>query len=281
MKRGGSFGGRLALALVGAIVTPIVAYILETINPLEGAAPAGGDPAAGVVETAPPFGQVAHNGDWTPVIRDFGGVEMVQVPPGCFRMGSTSQRDQRPVHQVCFYAPFWIDRYEITETQYGSAPLSAARAPVARMPRVWLRWMDVYEHCEKRGARLPTEAEWEYAARGPDSLTYPWGNDFNGTRLVYLERTPGLVGSKNNGASWVGALDMAGNVSEWVNSAYLPYPFSVSDGREGSTNNYPQRVQRGGSFDYGASETFTTFYRREGHYAGNQVNTGGRCALSA
>ena len=108
----------------------------------------------------------------------------------------------------------------------------------------------------RASSRLPTEVEWEYAARGPDNLVFPWGNTFDGSRLNYCDFTcqyPGAdtnyddgysttapVGSYPDGASWVGALDMAGNVWEWVSTILLPYPYSPDDGREVSAGQETQ-----------------------------------------
>jgi formylglycine-generating enzyme required for sulfatase activity len=84
-------------------------------------------------------------------------------------------------------------------------------------PRACLNWFEAEAYARWRGGQLPTEAQWEYAARGPESFIYPWGNDFD---IEKTNLTGGLgtkpVGSYPAGASWVGALDMAGNVMEWV-----------------------------------------------------------------
>ena len=113
-----------------------------------------------------------------------------------------------------------------------------------------IRQNEAEAFCAKRGARLPTETEWEYAARGPDDLIYPWGNTWDASKAVYSGNSDNQtadVGSKPGGASWVGALDMSGNVWQWTSSLYKPYPYNETDGREDQTV-IGTRVARGGSW---------------------------------
>lgn len=165
------------------------------------------------------------------------------------------RRDERPEHEVCFDQAYWIDRTEVTNAQYGSE----GHFTGADRPRENLLWSEARDFCVRRGARLPTEAEWEYAARGPDGLLYPWGDTLELSRLVFDRNTPAQtadVGSRPAGASWVGALDMAGNVFEWVSSIYARYPYDASDGREDQNDTTSPRVYRGGNqsyLDYAAS----------------------------
>lgn len=210
------------------------------------------------------FMPVTRNADWTPVEREFDGVTMVLVPVGCFDMGSKERDDEQPVHEQCFDQPFWIDKYEVTQAQFrrlggrqaNTSYFSGDNRPVER-----ITWFEARDFCELRDVRLPTEAEWEYAARGPNNLVYPWGNTWNANNAILggdtSEKTAN-VGSRPGGASWVRTLDMAGNVWEWTNSLYEPYPYNVDDGRERDSgiDTRVLRVLRGGSFD------FTSYYLR-------------------
>jgi iron(II)-dependent oxidoreductase len=175
---------------------------------------------------------------------------MVKVPAGCFMMGhEAGRRDEHPVTKVCFSQPYWIDRYEVTNQQYGSS----GNFQGDKHPRENLTWFEARDFCVRRNSRLPTEAEWEYAARGPDNLIYPWGNDFDTARLIFdgiSDNKTFDVGSRPEGVSWVGALDMAGNVWEWVSSLYKPYPYSATDGREDKDDTTSTRVYRGGIHSY-------------------------------
>jgi serine/threonine protein kinase len=194
---------------------------------------------------------VTSNNQWTPVTQTFDGVEMVLVPAGCFMMGSTDEQidyamtlyenaerswyeNEQPVNEICFDEPFWIDRYEVTNEQHGSTGCTNSSLH-ANQPRNCISWFDARDYCEGMGGRLPTEAEWEYAARGPDNLIYPWGNDFVADNVVYEGKSRGktaAVGSKPGGISWVGAYDLSGNLWEWTSTSHYEH----------------SRVLRGGSF---------------------------------
>jgi formylglycine-generating enzyme required for sulfatase activity/tRNA A-37 threonylcarbamoyl transferase component Bud32 len=201
---------------------------------------------------------------WT---RPADGMVMVYVPSGEFEMGSMEGWDnEQPVHIVALDS-FWMDRTEVTNAQYrscveaGDCELPSSRRSSTRdeyygnsayddYPVMYINWHRARTYCEWAGARLPTEAEWEYAARGPDSLVYPWGDSPPSDTLVnccgYVGDTT-RVGSYPDGASWCGALDIAGNVREWVADWYGEYPSERLVSPTGPSSG-ELRVLRGGSW---------------------------------
>lgn len=229
---------------------------------------------------------VTANDQWQPVVRTFDGVEMALVPASRFMMGfDGGLHEEQPVHEVCIEHPFWLDMTEVTVAEYARflngqdepvesledwldflwSPLYEPTVQLTRLDDRWMplpgqvnrplqsvRWLGAEIFCGWRSARLPTEAEWEYAARGPDSLYYPWGNEFvreNVVRVINRTVLPD-VGSNLSGASWVGALDMSSSLFEWVNSIYRPFPYSAADGREVSSmiDDTSDRVFRGSAW---------------------------------
>lgn len=225
----------------------------------------------------------SSNAEWQPLVQEFDGVAMVLVPAGCFMMGSDDgEENEQPVHEVCIETPFWIDRYEVSNEQFdvfeGQAE-QRSNLTAPELPREQIGWSEARDFCALRGARLPTEAEWEFAARGPDALIYPWGNTFEGANIVYGENSGGdtaPVTSRPGGVSWVGAYNMSGNVWEWTSSLYAPYPYDDGDGRERDSvsRGDTRRVLRGGSVHYGAEGLRATV--REG--LNPSTTTGFRCA---
>ncbi len=200
------------------------------------------------------------NGNWKIIypngfVQEFNGVEMVLVAKGCFMMGSNDNTaDEKPVHEQCFDAPFWIDKTEVTNAQFGSIGCEEYSSE-PNQPRNCVTWFEARDFCEARDARLPTEREWEYAARGVANWVYPWGDEFVADNAVFSENSGGktaTVSSRPGGSSWVGALDMSGNLWEWTSSWYAGYPYAEDDGREdlvnsSNNNEYTYRVLRGGS----------------------------------
>lgn len=198
---------------------------------------------------------VSANGDWLPYYEAINGVPMALVPAGCFTMGSEiGADDEMPPHEVCFERPFWIDLTEVTNQQfeaYGGVAASDASWQDFEQPRDSVDWFEAAAFCALRGARLPSEAEWEYAAAGPDSLIYPWGDNLRLEDVVWDAQGARIAGSEPAGDSWVGASDLAGNLWEWVNDWYgdrsyegLTQPLINPLGPEVGTH----RVRRGGSF---------------------------------
>lgn len=152
-----------------------------------------------------------------------------------------------PAHEVCLSAGYWIDKFEVTNAAYqafidaggyetqalwsakgwnwkekvGKAigiPVTCDTADKPDHPRACITWYEAEAYATWRGGELPTEAQWEYAARGPESRLFPWGNEWNAAKANVTDATGTVaVGSHPDGVSWVGAHDMAGNVMEWVN----------------------------------------------------------------
>lgn len=235
---------------------------------------------------------VYRNNDWSPVEQNINGVPMVLVPAGCFNMGGNNQADEAPIHQQCFDMPFWIDKYEITRSAYqecvdaGACDTVSTRSGLSAdtQPVTYIQFYQINNYCQWRGAYLPDEREWEYAARGPDNLKYTWGNTWQEGYAAYGDNsdTAMPVGSYPNGVSWVGAHDMLGNVWEFTSSGYeegrITYPYdSTASLHSLETLNPRPRAIRGGSYQWGAQYIYT--YNRSYSYIGStDFDIGGRCA---
>lgn len=182
-----------------------------------------------------------------------------------------AENDEKPAHVVQEDA-FWIDQVEVTNGMYSLCVAAGACRPPAKFnsdnrasyfdslefrdyPVVYVRWADAEAYCTWAARRLPTEAEWERAARGDDMRTYPWGDELPSQAYVNFNNYVGdtsRVGSYAAGASPFGALDMAGNVWEWVADLYKAdyYEASIDTNPNGpaETRGLYVRVIRGGSF---------------------------------
>jgi len=204
-------------------------------------------------------------------ITDTKGMSMMLVPAGEYTMGSESgYDDERPVHTLSI-DNFYIDKYEVTNLFYKAcvdagvceSPMDLVHYGNSRYnnhPVVFVNWYMASTYCAWRGARLPTEAEWEKAARGDDRRIYSWGNDFDSTRAnVFLSglSDTNAVGMYESGKSPFGVYDLTGNVGEWTSSLYQSYPYNPDDGREDQIST-DERVIRGGSFGNSDIDTRTT-----------------------
>lgn len=211
------------------------------------------------------------------LISPIDGMPQVYVPAGNLRMGGldihADKGDELPVHTVSF-DEFWIDKLELTNAMY----MLCVQAETCSSPKDWatntrpqyfnveaykdypvvhVTWEQANIYCSWANRRLPTEAEWERAARGDDFRNFPWGDEPASDKYVNFNNLVGdtsRVGSYTAGASPFGALDLAGNIWEWVfdlyaNEYYKNSPEHNPLGPE--TNNTYQRVIRGGSYQDG------------------------------
>lgn len=192
------------------------------------------------------------------------GIEFIRIPAGEFSMGDpTADEDARTVHKVSL-SGFWLARYEVTVEQYGRfLKVSGRREPnhwtnarlnKPQQPVIGVTYEDAVEFCRWAGGRLPTEAEWEYAARGTDGRRYPWGNSPPDPMRASYHLDVGFgatkpVGAAEMGAGPFGALDQAGNVFEWCADWYAPdtYTRAARQNPQGPPSG-ELRVIRGGGW---------------------------------
>jgi formylglycine-generating enzyme required for sulfatase activity len=233
------------------------------------------------------------------------------VPAGTFWMGSPDgegQADEHPQHQVTL-AAFCMKTTEVTVSEY-AACVTAGGCPPAPTTVMWANisnedrtkrsafcnagkadrdshpincvdWNHATGYCTWSGGSLPTEEQWEYAARGPDGRIYPWGNDAPSSQLCW-KRAPGdvpvwlgtcPVGAFVNGASPFGLHDMAGNVWEWTSSPYCPYQNASCESAE--------RVNRGGRWQDSDPSQVRSAFRLRGDVTLRNVSLGLRCVRSS
>jgi formylglycine-generating enzyme required for sulfatase activity len=244
------------------------------------------------------------------LVTDARGVPMALVPAGSFEMGGeNSGQDGWPIHTVTLDA-FYIDQYEVTNARFATflneqsedaevvVALSLAACDWFHIERrdgawqvddgcadlavVWATWDEARAYCEWRGARLPTEAEWEKAARGTDGREYPWGQGIDCTVANYGDCVGDVmpVGSYPKGISPYGAYDMAGNVWEWVNDWYQKdYYGSAPSNNPPGPSSGSDRVRRGGAWS-NSPGYLRTMDRGSSPPAWRHSNLGFRCAVS-
>jgi len=234
---------------------------------------------------------------------------IVYVPAGEFLMGSDAgDIDERPQRRVYLDA-FEIDRYEVTNVQYRQFLLVTGHdAPQrwpdryvhklpdrdpdwhdtmyppgeAMYPVVGVNWQDATDYCAWAGKRLPTEAEWEKAARGTGGRVYSWGDPWDASKANVREAGIGYtqpVGSYSAGASPYGALDMTGNAWEWVADLYdrQYYPYAPDRNPQGPPSGTGERILRGGAWDSSPDHARVS-YRNATHCFGPNFRVGFRCA---
>ena len=238
---------------------------------------------------------------------------MVSIPAGEFTMGRDSgPKDESPAHKL-FLPAFHIDRNLVTAGEY--AKFIQEKGPTGPKGEMYLdaadpdalvhnrggKWLpkEGFEHhpvgemsrhgaaayCAWAGKRLPSEAEWEKAARGTDGRLYPWGNDLPRADLAFIGGYRGQtvpVGRFPKGASAYGVLDMAGQVWEWTRSIYKPYPYDPKDGREqpAPTDTVVARGGHSGSGPEGLASTSREAVDA-GRAATGHAYIGFRCASDA
>lgn len=250
-----------------------VAVILELFTCLQAYLPGAAKPPAAQAP-AP----MAPASDDRIIVNGKDGSILVKVPAGKFSMGSDGYDiDEKPAHAVTL-PDYYIGRYEVTNGQYEQFVRQSSHRGEPfwrdyagpgreRYPVVCVSWADAAAYCRWAGLRLPTEEEWEKAARGTDGRKLPWGNDWNVNRCSNWAITDGKliavrldfksghgplpVGMIPEGASPYGALDMAGNVWEWCDGWYRPYP---GNSYRSPFFNKKYRVVRGGSWDHDGTD---------------------------
>ena len=182
--------------------------------------------------------------------------EMVLVPAGEYTIGNNDKdlvtkdySNAYPEHKVTLPA-FWIDKYEVTNSEYLDFSINTSyiaegekegktwrtffSPEKAKVPVVYITWKDAEAYCKALGKRLPTEEEWEAAARGPEAFRFPWGNEWEPGRTNTLEagyRVPVDIGTFDD-VSPFGVHDMFGNVQEWTASQYKAYPKNPKSGAQ-------------------------------------------------
>ena len=220
--------------------------------------------------------------------------EMVFIPEGSFIMGSDASEEESPPHEVYLDA-FYMDKYEVTNAQYeifwrstGHRPPLTSGKPgfdAPDQPATGVSWEDAVDYAAWAGKRLPTEAEWEKAARGTDSRSYPWGDHWSEAKCQASGKNtlsgPARVGSHPKGVSPFGCHDMAGNVWEWCADWFSTDYYDQSEEKNPKgPQDGSRHVLRGGGWESRPNEVKTT-YRQGGCPDGGYRCAGFRCVKDA
>jgi serine/threonine-protein kinase len=319
ISENGKLNPQIVVAVIGGLVTIIIALFsfppfIRLFEPKESPTPTPVN-TTDVQSTAEPTitESSALTATTVPSVETNDlGADMVLIPAGEFIMGSDNgDANETPAH-VVYLDSYYIDKTEVTNAAYKlcvrdgvcQSPIQITsrtraqyygNAQFDNYPVLYIDWGMARTYCDWRGARLPTEAEWEKAARGENSFIYSWGDEFACHKGNFDDENqiddyvvPGgpncdgypdtaPVHSYPAGASSYGVLDMNGNVWEWVNSQAQAFPYIADDGRE-SPNSDSLRVVKGGAFT--ANDYFSRSSNRRflSPVTADDV-TGFRCAM--
>ena len=220
------------------------------------------------------------------------GGKLVWVPAGEFLMGTApgqGKEDTHPAHRVRISQGFWLGQCTVTNAQYRrycqatGVTFPAESTEGDDHPVVYVIWSEAQAYCQHYGLSLPTEAQWEWAARGAEGRLYPWGNEWDEQKCCnYANHGPQgktyPVGSFPQGAAWCGALDLAGNVWQWCRDWYAADYYARAPGTDPpGPDAGDQRVERGGSW-YGNAEGCRSTFRCPFDPTYRVSNLGFRCA---
>jgi len=236
--------------------------------------------------------------------RETDNMMMVYVPAGTFNMGRDANYTGAtgnvvPIHSVTL-SGYWIDMYPVTNSHYAQCVAAGICSKPSEMgsfkretyygddqykfyPVVFISWKDADIYCRWAGVKLPTEAQWEFAARGPKNNLYPWGNyQPLETQTNYGQNIgdTSQVNAYPDGRSWVGAFDMAGNVWEYTGDWYDSYPSDPAQDPTGPRTG-TRRVARGGSFNDSYYAIMSTSRNRIDQDFDNRPLFGFRCVVEA
>lgn len=283
-----SISWKIGVAAASSIVILIVVIVAAT-SLLKGRRQTSPESSTQVNPSATPTVVAATTTATSNTINPPNG--MVYIAGGTFKMGRDDGDEyERPTHNVTV-APFYIDRYEVTCEQYATFIEATGQPPPstwvngryassdARKPVTGVNWTEANAYAQWAGRRLPTEEEWEFAARGLDGRLYAWGNDWrtdvvnaNGSQRRFEE-----AGSRPDNVSPFGVYDMIGNAWEWTSSNLTAYPGGTLPQQRPGIH----KVLRGGCWQSNQSQATATYrFGWPAQGASDYRDTGFRCAMS-